>query len=97
MIPHRRIKQIYTIACSKFFSEESMAFACILGFSDADNLVALDNVGQLYAEHEHEPLSNLTKLALPVRSRQKFTSPMVSVRMASGSGGLGLNLGPFLV
>ena len=32
-----------------------MAFACILGFSDADDLVALDNVRQLYAEYEHEP------------------------------------------
>ena len=61
MIPHRRIKQINTIACSAFFSEESTAFACILGFSDADDLVALDNVRQLYTEHEHEPLKQFNE------------------------------------
>ena len=32
-----------------------MAFARILGFSDADDVVALDNVRQFYAEYEHEP------------------------------------------
>tara|TARA_B100000674_G_scaffold426297_1_gene380358 strand:+ start:168 stop:269 length:102 start_codon:yes stop_codon:yes gene_type:complete len=32
-----------------------MAFARILGFSDADDVVVLDNVQQLYAEYEHEP------------------------------------------
>ena len=38
-----------------------MAFACILGFSDADDLVALDNVRQLYTEHEHEPLKQFNE------------------------------------
>ena len=38
-----------------------MAFARILGFSDADDVVALDNVRQLYAEHEHEPLKQFNK------------------------------------
>ena len=33
-----------------------MAFSRILGFLDADDVVALDNVRQLFAEHEHELL-----------------------------------------
>ncbi len=33
-----------------------MAFARILGFLDADDVVTLDNERQLYAEHKHEPL-----------------------------------------
>ena len=38
-----------------------MAFACILGFSDADDLVALNNVRQLYAEHDYEPLKQFNE------------------------------------
>mgnify|MGYP001211349158 FL=1 len=38
-----------------------MAFARILGFSDADDVVALENVRQLYAEHEHEPLKQFNE------------------------------------
>ena len=38
-----------------------MAFACILGFSDTDDLVSLDNVRQLCAEHEHEPLKQFNE------------------------------------
>ena len=54
MIPHRRIKQIYTIACSKFFSEESWRLhaSWVLG---RRRFLSLNNVRQLYAEHEHEP------------------------------------------
>ena len=45
-----------------------MAFARILGFLDADDVVTLDNVRQLYAEHKHEPLKqfNEARFAGPV-------------------------------
>ncbi len=52
-----------------------MAFACILGVSDADDLVALDNVRQLYTEHEHEPLKQFNAARFTVSVAPKIYKP----------------------
>ena len=42
----------------------NQAFARIFGFSDADDVLALDNVRQLYAEHERERLKQFNEARL---------------------------------